>query len=163
MTKKESDEAKQHKTRYSGLSVQLSFKGGDRVEGNYNLEGTFCSGTVQFVSDDGNFVTVCYDDDGSSESLEKNHVRLLIPPTATQTALGGPLSDEEAFGNEGGEDIKFTIESYNLLADLANVKERMEELDQASKLYELAASEAVDAGKMKLASEWSIKSAELQE
>ena len=34
-----------------------------------------------------------YDDDGSTENLTKENVRLIIPPNATQTALGGPLSD----------------------------------------------------------------------
>ncbi|GAX25257.1 elongation factor 2 kinase [Fistulifera solaris] len=157
----EKDEATRHKTRSLRLSTQPTFNTGDRVEGNYSLEGTYYSGTVQSVADDGNSITVCYDDDGSLETLGKNHVRLLIPPTATQTTLGGPLSDEEAFGGEGEDDDKFAIETYDLLADLAQVKERLGKVDEASRLYALAADEAVNAGKMKVASEWSLKAAEL--
>lgn len=162
LAKKENDEAKEHKLRCSGVKMHLNFNEGNRVEGNYSLEGTYYSATVQCVSDDGRFVTVCYDDDGSSENLEMNHVRFLTPPTATQTTMGGPLSDEDAFGSEGGDDSTFLMESYNLRAELAQLKERMGRRDEASELYALAADGAMDAGKMKVASEWSLKAGELQ-
>ena len=105
-------------------------------------------------------MTVVYDDDGSSETLPSNRVRLLVPPTATQTSLGGPLSDEKAFGSEGGDD-SFLLTRYELQFDLAEILEKKGENEEASVLYAEAADGAMSAGKMKLATEWSLKAAEL--
>ncbi len=80
-------------------------------------------------------------------------------PTATQTALGGPLSDEEAgFGVFGDEIV--TIESYKLKADLAELKEKAGDTARASELYDEAAQDAMAANMMKLATELSLKAAE---
>lgn len=125
------------------------------------MEGSFYPGCVESVSDDGSQITVVYDDDGSKETLTKGHVRLIIPPTATQTDLGGPLSDEEAFGDNGDE--KISIEVYQLKAELAQLIADSGDKVRASGLYEEASSEAMEAGKMKTATEFSLKASELLE
>ena len=81
-------------------------------------------------------------------------------PTATQTALGGPLTDEEAGFGVGGDETVM-IEPYQLRADLAKLKEKAGDLSKASALYEEAAQEAMESNKMKLATELSLKAAEL--
>lgn len=81
-------------------------------------------------------------------------------PTATQTDLGGPLTDEEAGFGVGNDEI-VSIESYRLRADLAKLKEKAGDNLKASKLYEEAAHEAMEAKMMKLATEMSLKAAEL--
>jgi len=48
-----------------------AFHVGDRVEGNYALEGNYYAGIVDAVSEDGSIVDVKYDDDGTIESLSK--------------------------------------------------------------------------------------------
>ena len=45
------------------------------------------------------------------------HVRLSIPPTATPTALDGPLLDEQALGAENSDE-RFLVEVYKLKAEL---------------------------------------------
>ena len=137
-----------------------SFHVGDKVEGNYFLEGNYYPGVVESVSEDGAVINVKYDDDGTVESLPPEHVRLMIPPTATQSDLGGPLTDEEAgFGGTGDESIM--IERYQLRADLAKLVANSGDKQHASALYEEAAHEAIEANKMKLASELSLKAADL--
>ena len=137
-----------------------SFRVGDKVEGNYFLEGKYYPGVVDSVSNDGAVINIKYDDDGTIESLSSDNVRMLIPPTATQTALGGPLTDEEA-GFGGGSDETITVESYQMKADLAQLVEKAGNNQKASKLYEEAAHEAMLGNKMKLASEWSLKASNL--
>ena len=145
-----------------------TFAPGDRVEANYCLEGTYYPGKVVQVDGDEPdgggqqaMITVEYDDDGSSESLPSEHVRLLIPPTATQTTLGGPLSDEDAFGsNEDGDD-KFLVPIFELQAELAQLKGEFGDVASASALYEQAADGAMSEGKMKTATQWSLKASEL--
>lgn len=83
-------------------------------------------------------------------------------PTATQTALGGPLSDEEAGFGVGSDEI-VTINSYQLKADLAKLKEKAGDTSKAAKLYEEASFEAMEAKMMKLATELSLKAAELMQ
>jgi hypothetical protein len=129
--------------------------------GNYFLEGTYYPATVDRVSEDGNQITVVYDDDGSTETLTKVNVRLIIPPTATQTDLGGPLSDEEAFGENS--DDKITIDAYQIKAELAELIAKTGDKVGASALFEEASSEAMKAGKMRTATEWSLKASELLE
>ena len=142
---------------------------GDRVEGNYCMEGTYYAGTVLEVSaiesSDGKanvLITVQYDDDGSSEALPRDHVRLLIPPTATQTTLGGPLSDGEAFGGSGDDgDDTIHIKPYDLMAELASLKVETGDKEAAAQYYQEAAERAVQDNKMKLGTDWSLKAAEL--
>jgi hypothetical protein len=131
------------------------------VVGNYALEGSYYPGCVDSVSHNGSRITVVYDDDGSEETLTKEHVRLVIPLTATQTDLGGPLSDEEAFGDNGDE--KISIEVYQLKAELAQLVANSGDKVRASELFEEASSEAMEAGKMKTATEFSLKASELLE
>lgn len=139
-----------------------TFHVGDRVEGNYFLEGNYYPGIVDAVSEDGATLHVKYDDDGTIESLSKEHVRLVIPPTATQTDLGGPLTDEEAgYGKSSDETI--TVERYRLRADLAELVEKAGNKSKASALYEEAAREAIEAKQMKIATEWSLKASSLLE
>ncbi|KAG7361352.1 alpha-kinase family protein [Nitzschia inconspicua] len=139
-----------------------TFMVGDRVEANYFLEGTFYPGVVDSISDDGYLITVRYDDDGSTEALTRENVRLVIPPTATQTDLGGPLSDEEALGIENSDE-KISMESYQLKAELAELIANIGDKEKASALYEEASREAMEAGKMKTATQWSLKASELLE
>jgi elongation factor 2 kinase len=148
-----------HKQRNA---ASTSFMAGDRVEGNYFMEGTYYAGVVESVSEDGSEIVVKYDDDGSSENLTKENVTLIIPPNATQTALGGPLSDEEALGSEN-TDEKCMMEVYELRGELAELKEKAGEKETAAALYEKASNEAMNAGKMKKATEWSLKAAELMD
>ena len=157
---KERQEIDSHRKR-AGVSA-VGFHIGDRVEGNYCLEGTYYPGVVESVSADGHCVVVKYDDDGSTESLTREHVRLVVPPTATQTDLGGPLSDEEALGMVNSDE-KFSIEPYELRAELARLKAKVGDKKTAAALYEVASNEAMTAGKMKKASEWSLRAAELLE
>lgn len=53
------------------------------------------------------------------------------------------------------------IEPYQLRADLAKLKEKAGDLSTASTLYEEAAQEAMESNKMKVATELSLKAAEL--
>ena len=154
----ETNELEQHKKRKEGRG-ERRFQTGDRVEGNYFLEGTYYPGVVDSVSEDGGQISVKYDDDGSIETLTTENVRLIVPPTATQTALGGPLSDEEALGAENSDE-KFLVETYDLRAELAELKAKAGDKEMAAALYEEAANEAKSAGKMKKASEWSCKASE---
>jgi elongation factor 2 kinase len=156
---KEESEAKIHKKT---VERGGGFHAGDRVEANFALEGTYYAATVDSLSDDGEQITVCYDDDGSSETLSKEHVRFLIPPTATQTTTGGPLSDEEAFGAKEGGDDRFLLPAYELQADLAKLKAAAGDTETASFLFEQAADSAMANGKMKTATEWSLRAAELR-
>ncbi|CAB9507913.1 Eukaryotic elongation factor 2 kinase [Seminavis robusta] len=143
---------------------------GDRVQGDYFMEGTYYPGTVLEVNateKDGEthvMITVQYDDDGSSEALPRDHVRMLIPPTATQTTVGGPLSDEEAFGGTSeDQDDDIPIETYELAAELAELKVEAGDKESASTYYQEAAEGAMQDNKMKMATEWSLKAAELQD
>jgi len=157
---KESTEAKEHTSAKEQAARQ--FKVGDKVEGNFALEGSFYPGVVSAISEDGTEVEICYDDDGSKEMLTLENVRLVIPPTATQTVMGGPLSDEEALGSEN-TDEKCVVEGYELKGELAALKLKLGAKDVAATLYEEASNDAMNAGKMKKASEWSLKAAGLME
>ena len=152
----ENMEAEVHRSKPA--KQDTAFHIGDRVEADYMLEGSYHSGTVVDLADDK--VTVEYDDDGSQEQLDRHHVRMLIPPTATQTTTGGPLSDAKLFAHA---DDKFLLPKYELEAELAALKVRMGNNVAAAELYERAADAAVADGKMKSATEWSLKAASLQE
>lgn len=153
----------QHK---AALQRGGGFCSGDRVEADYALEGTYYSAVVESVVDkcDGKIITVRYDDDGSSESLASDHVRRSVPSTATQTSSGGPLSDGEAFGSDYGgcDDDILLFSKYELEFDLAQLKEASGDAVSASALYVSAADGAMADGKMKWATEWSLKAAGLQ-
>lgn len=75
-SKREQEEKENHKNNRK--EVGKSFKIGDRVEGNYCLEGSFYPGVVDSVSEDGKEVVIRYDDDDSTETLTLEHVRLLV-------------------------------------------------------------------------------------
>ena len=137
-----------------------SFQVGDKVEGNYALEGNYYSGIVESISENGAVVDVKYDDDESIESLSRDNIRMRIPPTATQDDFGGPLVDEVAGFAECADDI-VTMESYQLKADLAKLIAKSGDKSEAAKLYDEAAHGAMEAGKMKTATEWSLIAAEL--
>ena len=136
---------------------------GDRVEADYALEGTFYPAIVvehTTETGDNEWVTVRYDDDGSTEALPRHRVRRVIPPTATQTSLGAPLLSLPQTDENGGNDDDDAIWSkYELHYELAQLQERLGDLESASLLYEQAADGALAAGKMKAASEWSLKAA----
>lgn len=151
----------QHKKQTS-IRGDRRFQPGDRAEGNYCLEGSYYPGEIESVSEDGNSVVIKYDDDGSTETLTMEHVRLIIPPTATQTVLGGPLSDEDALGGENSDE-KFLVEIYDLKAELGELKAIAGDKAAAAALLEEASNEAMLAGKMQKATEWSLKAAELSE
>ncbi|KAL3936964.1 MAG: hypothetical protein SGARI_002338 [Bacillariaceae sp.] len=158
----EAENEKQSKTTHNKTKVLAhAFHIGDRVMANYFLEGSFYPGVVESISED-SMITVKYDDDGSTEALSKDNVRHVIPPTATQTDLGGPLTDEEALGMENSDE-KICMEVYQLRAELAELYAKAGKNDKASLLYEEASSEAMEAGKMKTATEWSLKASELLE
>ena len=55
------------------------------------------------------------------------------------------------------------IEQYDLKAELAALKVKVGCKEEAAGLYEEASNEAMTASKMKKASEWSLKAAELME
>jgi hypothetical protein len=137
-----------------------AFQVGDKVEGNYALEGNYYSGIVESISENGAVVDVKYDDDESIESLSRDNVRMLIPPTATQHDLGGPLTDDEVGFDECADEI-IPIESYELKVDLAKLMVKRGDMSEAAKLYDEAAHGAMEAGKMKTATEWSLIASEL--
>jgi elongation factor 2 kinase len=130
---------------------------GDRVDANYSLEGSYYAAVVTGV--DGESITVQYDDDDSSETHNAENVRPLIPQTATRDC-GGPLSDAEALGGEN-DDEKCILEDYSVKAELAELLAKMGEAKEAAALFEEAADGAMNAGKMKSASEWSSKASDL--
>jgi Alpha-kinase family len=156
-------------------------RAGDRVEANYALEGTYYSAVVTGISDpvddaapgsgpsSSPTVTVKYDDDGSSEQLPINQVRIVVPMAATQTRLGGPrmdpddgcdTNDNEDFDDEE-LDCELLLQHYDLLALLAQAQEQDGDVTAAAELYEQAASGAAEDGKMQMATSWSLKSSEL--
>jgi len=173
LMEQEEIQVKEHQSRQGTMGgttggAGTSIHAGDRVEADYALEGSYYPAVVESVvvsesgggnGDSRTMVTVRYDDDGSCETLPRDRVRPAIPPTATQTSLGGPLSDEEAFGEEHGDD-GFILTKYDLQYELAVLKEQAGDLETASSLYEMAADGAMADGKMKTASEWSLKAAE---
>ena len=74
------DEEQQHNKEFKGRpKTSVKFHVGDKVEGNYFLEGNYYPGVVDSVSEDGAVIGVMYDDDGTVEALPSDQVRLLIP------------------------------------------------------------------------------------
>jgi Alpha-kinase family len=156
-------------------------RAGDRVEANYALEGTYYSAVVTGILDpvtdaapgsgptSSPVVTVQYDDDGSSEVLPIDQVRIVVPIAATQTRLGGPrmdagdgcdTNDDDDFDDEE-LDCELLLQHYDLLAMLAQAQEQDGDVKAAAELYEQAASGAAEDGKMQMATAWSLKSSEL--
>mmetsp|Transcript_17800 Transcript_17800/g.20547 ORF Transcript_17800/g.20547 Transcript_17800/m.20547 type:complete len:764 (-) Transcript_17800:425-2716(-) len=134
---------------------QYTFQVGDKVEGNYSLEGNYYPGIIDSILENGDVLNVEYDDDGSVEYLSRDNVRMLIPPTATQHDLGGPLTDEEAGFGECTDEV-IAMESYQLKADLAKLIAKSGDKVKSANLYEEAAHGAMEAGKMKTATQWSL-------
>jgi elongation factor 2 kinase len=168
---KEDKDLQEHRMKQKQRHDANAILVGDRVEANYALEGTFYPAIVEEIVTNGEDISyqqqkqyvVRYEDDGTSESLSSQNIRAMIPPTATQTTLGGPLSDEEVFHNDSNEsdDIVY-IKKYELQVALARMKEQCQDRTAASILYELAANGAIIDGKMQSATLWSLKAAELQ-
>ncbi|KAL7566525.1 hypothetical protein ACA910_006434 [Epithemia clementina (nom. ined.)] len=169
---------------------QQQLKVGDRVEGNYCMEGTFYPGVVTELHDSGDrtgcgTVMVQYDDDGSRERLSRDAVRLLTmsssvaavvaaattsrrrqstsAPFTTVDAEGQDvvlLDDLEALGLIN-EDENCLLDVFTLQADLAKLKAQLGHTKEAADLYEAATEGAFAAGKMQTASEYSLQAAEL--
>lgn len=155
----EAEEIARHREREArggGLHV------GDKVEANYALEGTFYPGVVVEVSSDGKAVSVKYDDDGSVEILPLEHVRGHVPPNLISADAGCTLSDAEALGGEN-LDEKCILETYVMKAELAELKAAAGEKALAAELFQEAADGAMDDGKMKTATQWSLRASELVE
>ncbi len=135
---------------------------GEKVKGNYCMEGTFYSGVVVEVCDYGNSVVIQYDDDGTTEKLSLDNVRS-CEPVPKQIAGGtARLSDDEALGIVN-TDEQCLFEDYDLMAKLAELLANAGHLTKASVLYQEAADFAMDAGKMKTANTWSSLAADLEE
>ena len=167
--RQEEKELQAHEERLKRVGGAQDFHVGDRVEGNYCMEGTFYPGVLTAIDKNNSedvMLTVQYDDDGSSETLVRSAVRPLIPATATRqtstrsTDAGGGLSDLEALGLIN-EDEHCLLDVYTLQADLAEIKAKLGHAQEAAALYESAAEGALEAGKMKTASEYSLKASEL--
>ena len=137
------------------------FTPGDKVEGNYCMEGTFYSGVVVEV-DDGLSVVVQYDDDGTTEKLTLENVRSCEPATEVLSTRTARLSDDEALGLVN-TDEQCLFEDYELMAKLAELHASFGQPSEAISLYQEAADLAMDAGKMKAANTWSALAAELEE
>jgi hypothetical protein len=83
-------------------------------------------------------------------------------PNATQISLGGPLSDEAAFGSHRhSDDSCLVTKYYELEFDLAELNKAAVDLASAYALYKSAADGALTDGKMKTATTWSLKAAAL--
>jgi len=136
------------------------FRVGDKVEGNYFLEGTYYPGVVVEVCEDGNSLVVQYDDDGSTETLSNENVRSL-EPAPELAARSVHLSDEQALGTVN-TDEQYLFETYTLMAKLAELKATAGDSAEAASLFLEAADLAMNAGKMKTANTWSVRATELE-
>lgn len=139
----------------------IGFQVGDHVQANYMLEGTYYPGIITDIVD--KQITVRYDYNGSVETLCQDDVRFLVPPTATQTTLGGPLSDEDAYSScnaQDNADDSFILQKYELLYELSEIQARVGEYEEAAELCEEASKLAMKDGQMKKAAEWSLKAME---
>lgn len=137
------------------------FCAGDKVEGNYCMEGTFYSGVVVSVNEDGNSVVIQYDDDGSTETLSNENVRSLEPAPEILAAHTARLSDEQALGSHN-TDEDFLLTDFDLMAKLAELKAKAGNVSEGAALFLEAADLAMSAGKMQAANTWSQRAAELE-
>lgn len=160
LTVEEARIMKEHANKQSRGKAE-GFHVGDRVEGNYFMEGSFYPGVVVEVSKDGNSLAIKYDDDGSTETLSNENVRSLEPASEILAAQTGCLSDEEALGTVN-TDEQCMFEEYDLMAKLAELKAQTGECAGAAALFQEAADLAMNAGKMKTANSWSMRAAELE-
>ena len=133
---------------------------GDKVEGNYCMEGTFYRGVIVEVSDENNSVVIKYDDDSTTETLTLQNVRSLEPAPNAISPRTARLSDDEALGIVN-TDEQFLFEDYDLTSTLAELHARFGRSSKAAALYQEASNLAMDAGKMKSASMWSLRATEL--
>lgn len=150
---------KEHASKQSRGKAE-GFHVGDKIEGNYFLEGTFYPGVIVEVCEDGASVIVKYDDDQSTEQLSNENVRSLEPPPQILAATIR-LSDEEALGAHN-TDEQCLFEEYELMANLAELKAKCGNRSDAAKLFQEAAELAMEAGKMKTANSWHMRAAELE-
>mmetsp|Transcript_10173 Transcript_10173/g.18271 ORF Transcript_10173/g.18271 Transcript_10173/m.18271 type:complete len:492 (-) Transcript_10173:93-1568(-) len=156
----EDEMMKEHKEKES-RGKAAGFHVGDKAEGNYFMEGTFYPGVIVDVAEDGNSVVIQYDDDQSQETLTNENVRSLEPPPEILAALTHRLSDEEALGTVN-TDEQCLFEDYDLMAKLAELKEKTDERSDATTLFQEAAELAMNAGKMTTANNWSMRAASLE-
>jgi elongation factor 2 kinase len=157
---KEAEDIARHKERQARGGA---FHVGDKVEGNYAMEGTYYPGVLVEVSEEGESLSVKYDDDGSVEVMSFEHVRHLIPPNVTAFAgeTACALSDCEALGIENADE-KCILETYVMKAELAELKAAAGDTVRATELFEEAADNAINDGKMQSAAKWSNRACELQ-
>jgi elongation factor 2 kinase len=160
----EDQELKEHLSRikdaHVGTGVNHELRIGDKVEANYSNEGTYYCAVITAIDDTDSTITVQYDDDGSFETHSKSNIRHRIPMTATRDC-GGPTNSDMIFDESENEDIVCIMEDYTLKAELADLKITIGERKEAVSLLEQAASDAMNAGKMKFAAEYSLKSSNL--
>mmetsp|Transcript_26278 Transcript_26278/g.56418 ORF Transcript_26278/g.56418 Transcript_26278/m.56418 type:complete len:758 (-) Transcript_26278:98-2371(-) len=160
LTVEEAEIMKEHTNKQSRGKAE-GFHVGDKVEGNYFMEGSFYPGVVVEVGKDGNSLAIQYDDDGSTETLSNENVRSLEPASEILAAQTARLSDEEALGTVN-TDEQCMFEEYDLMAKLAKLRAKTGEYSDAAALFQEAADLAMNAGKMKTANSWSMRAAELE-
>lgn len=151
---------KDHSSKQSRGKAE-GFHVGDKVEGNYFMEGTFYSGVIVELNEDEGSVVIQYDDDGSMETLTNENVRSLEPPSEILAAQTARLSDEQALGTHN-TDEEACFRNYELMAKLAELKAKNGQNSDAAQLFHEAAELALNVGKMKTANQWSMRAAELE-
>ncbi|KAL7540281.1 hypothetical protein ACHAXR_009997 [Thalassiosira sp. AJA248-18] len=71
------EDKKEHVEKEPKEKEEDMFQVGEKVEGNYGMEGKAYPGVIVAVSDDRNSVVIQYDDDGSTETLSNDNIRPL--------------------------------------------------------------------------------------
>ena len=90
-----------------------------------------------------------------------DNVRSLEPASEILAAQTARLSDEEALGTVN-TDEQCLFEEYDLMAKLAELKEKAGDCKVSAELFLEAADLAMNAGKMKTANTYSMRAAELE-
>lgn len=160
LAEREQAAVKEHAKIMQSRGKADGFHVGDVVEGNYYMEGTYYSGKVIDVLDNGNSVVIQYDDDGSSETLAAEYVRPIEVSAEVLSHETSRLSDEEAFGVSNTDEI--VLLDYELISKIAGLKEKTGDRLGAAELFQQAAELAMSAGKMQTANNWSMRAAELE-
>jgi uncharacterized small protein (DUF1192 family) len=70
------------------------------------------------------------------------------------------LSDEEAFGVANTDEV--VLLDYEIMSKIADLKEKTGDRTAAAELFQQAAEQAMNAGKMQTANKWSMRAAELE-
>ena len=151
---------KDHSSKQSRGKAE-GFHVGDKVEGNYFMEGTFYSGVIVELNEDEGSIVIQYDDDESTETLTHENVRSLEPPSEILAAQTARLSDEQALGTHNTDEEE-NFDDYDLMAKLAELKAKNGQNSDAAQLFHEAAELALNFGKMKTANQWSMRAAELE-